>query len=316
MSSNLTAAHPTIPQFHPVFHAYPIYHSPAHSLLTPLSDHHLAVLAPVIAYWVTSGIFHILDSSNWAWLDGYRIHDSAEVASRNRASRLAVLLAVLLQQLIQTVLGLLWVSEVPEHTDHATAMRSIAHYLVSSFGLFDEAAPQLAYLLYWWLIPAAQMFFAMCVKSCSFSLAADLFFIFYLKLGWCSTRGNTSSTARCTSTGSCSSTSTRSITGCMCPTRMVRFTTILSKAFCSTRSVPCSPSPSRNSQFARRCFSSSFPPAKQWTTTAGIAYRSTRSKWSAATRQTTTTYTTRPSASNPTFLSPGSSTGTPSSAPA
>jgi sphinganine C4-monooxygenase len=170
MSSNLTVAHPTIPQFHPIFHAHPIYYSPAHSLLTSLSDHILTVIAPVIAYWVTSGVFHILDSSNWAWLNRYRIHDSAEVASRNRASRLEVLLAVFVQQLIQTVLGLLWVSEVTEHTDHATAMRSIAHYLVSSLGLFDEAAPQLAYLLYWWLIPAVQMFVAMCVKSCSISL--------------------------------------------------------------------------------------------------------------------------------------------------
>jgi sphinganine C4-monooxygenase len=162
MSSNLTATRP-------LFDAHPIYYSPAPSLLTSLSDPTLTVIAPVIAYWVTSGVFHILDSSNWAWLNYYRIHDSVEVASRNRASRVAVLLAVLFQQLIQTVLGLLWVSEVSERADHATAMRSIAHTLVSSLGLFDETAAQYAYLLYWWLIPAAQLFVAMCVKSFFFS---------------------------------------------------------------------------------------------------------------------------------------------------
>jgi len=62
----------------------------------------------------------------------------------------------------------LWVSEHPEGADHATVMRSIARTLASFplFGLFDDAAGvlvPLAYLLYWWVIPAAQLLLAMVV---------------------------------------------------------------------------------------------------------------------------------------------------------
>jgi sphinganine C4-monooxygenase len=158
MSSNLTATGP------PLFYAQPFYYSSSPSLLSSFSDPVLAVLAPFIAYWVTAGIFQIFDSSNWAWLDQYRIHDSAEVASRNRASRLDVLVAVLIQQALQTALGLLWISEAPEHVDHSATIRSIAHVLVSALGIPDAAAAQFAYLLYWWLFPAVQLFVAMYVN--------------------------------------------------------------------------------------------------------------------------------------------------------
>ena len=181
MSSNLTT--PTGPtvlqagvqqQHHPLFYAHPLYYSSSPSLLTSLSDPVLAALAPVPAYWLVSAFFHILDISNWAWLNRYRIHDSAEVATRNRASRLTVFFAVLFQQVFQSVLGLLWVSEPPEAADHAAAMRSIAHALAPTLGIFDAAgagAP-LAYLLYWWFIPAVQFFVAMYVKSLLFLPAA------------------------------------------------------------------------------------------------------------------------------------------------
>jgi sphinganine C4-monooxygenase len=160
MSWNLTAT-ATAPT---IFHAHPLYYSPAPSLLSSLPDPLLTVFAPVLAYWLTAGFFHILDSSNWAWLLRYRIHDSAEVASRNRASPLSVFFAVLFQQALQTILGILWISEAPERADHATAIRNIAHVLASPLGIFDAAAAPLAYLLYWWLIPAAQLIVAMYVN--------------------------------------------------------------------------------------------------------------------------------------------------------
>lgn len=178
MSSNLTTSvpGPTIVQAgafqHPLFYTHPIYYTPAPSLLASFSDPVLAAVAPVPAYWLVAGFFHILDTSNWAWLNRYRIHDSAEVASRNRASRLTVLLAVLFQQVIQTILGLLWVSESPERPDHAAAMRSIAYALSRPLGIVDAAgagAP-LAYLFYWWLLPVVQFFVAMYAKSFCFTL--------------------------------------------------------------------------------------------------------------------------------------------------
>src|SRR5712691_572580 len=175
MSSNITTnlPDPTTGAFqHPLFYAHPIYYSPAPSLLTSLSDPVLTAIAPLPAYWLVASFFHILDTSNWAWLNRYRIHDSAEVASRNRASRLTVLFAVLFQQVLQTILALLWVSEPPERIDHAAAMRSIAYALVRPLGIVDAAgagAP-LAYLIYWWLLPAVQLFVAMYAQSFYFSL--------------------------------------------------------------------------------------------------------------------------------------------------
>ncbi|KAI0246691.1 fatty acid hydroxylase superfamily-domain-containing protein [Lactifluus subvellereus] len=142
----------TIPD-NPIFHAHPFYYSHARTLIPTFSDPLLTVLAPFLAYWLTSGLFHLFDLSNWRWLDRYRIHDSAEVASRNRATRRQVLGAVLFQQVLQTALGLLWISEAPERADHVAAVRGIAQVL----------SPRLAYLLYWWFNPAAQLLVAMVV---------------------------------------------------------------------------------------------------------------------------------------------------------
>ncbi|KAI0289592.1 fatty acid hydroxylase superfamily-domain-containing protein [Russula brevipes] len=152
---------------HPIFHAHPSYYSPAPALLPPLSDPLFAALAPLPAYWLAAGLFHLLDTAGaaWRWLAPFRIHDSAEVAARNRASRAEVLRAVLVQQTLQTALAVLWVSEAPERVDHAAGMRGIARALASPLGTFADAAAlaRLAYFLYWWFIPAAQILVAMVV---------------------------------------------------------------------------------------------------------------------------------------------------------
>jgi sphinganine C4-monooxygenase len=173
-SDNLTAARRPLliatTEQHALFQTHPFYYSTAPSLLPALSDSLLTVLAPVPAYWLTAAFFQILDLSNASWLLRHRIHDSAEVASRNRASRLEVFRAVVLQQVIQTALALVWVSEHTARVDHAEGMRSIARVLVAllPLGAFDSAAmvvAPLAYLLYWWAIPAARLLLAMYVKS-------------------------------------------------------------------------------------------------------------------------------------------------------
>jgi sphinganine C4-monooxygenase len=148
---------------HPIFYTHSLYYSPAPSLFPNLSDSLLALLAPILAYWLTSLIFYLFDISGWAWLDRYRIHDSAEVATRNRATPSQVFRAVLLQQLFQTALGYIWLSDSPERVDHVAATRNIARVLSSSsyFAPFAPLIPQLAYLLYWWFIPAAKLLVAM-----------------------------------------------------------------------------------------------------------------------------------------------------------
>ncbi|CCK68911.1 sphingosine hydroxylase KNAG_0B04760 [Huiozyma naganishii CBS 8797] len=77
---------------------------PRPSLVEGIPDGILALIAPVVAYWVVSGFFHLLDTFNLA--EKYRIHPSAEVKSRNKAGRLEVLREVILQHCIQTLFGL------------------------------------------------------------------------------------------------------------------------------------------------------------------------------------------------------------------
>jgi sphinganine C4-monooxygenase len=76
-----------------------------------LSDKHLSLAAPILAYWGLSMLFHPLDVSQFAWLEKYRLHDSEEVKSRNLTSRADVVWAVFVQQIIQTVLGLVFLDE-------------------------------------------------------------------------------------------------------------------------------------------------------------------------------------------------------------
>ncbi|TKA55852.1 hypothetical protein B0A55_12665, partial [Friedmanniomyces simplex] len=55
-------------------------------------------------YWAVSGIFHLIDE--WDLFPQYRLHTPAEVLKRNHVSRWDVLRDVVLQQIIQTAVGL------------------------------------------------------------------------------------------------------------------------------------------------------------------------------------------------------------------
>ncbi len=74
------------------------------SLIEGIPDNILALIAPVVAYWTYSGFFYIIDTFEIA--EKYRIHPPEEVASRNKASRIDVLKDVVLQHIIQTIVGL------------------------------------------------------------------------------------------------------------------------------------------------------------------------------------------------------------------
>ncbi|CAM9021669.1 unnamed protein product [Wickerhamomyces anomalus] len=74
------------------------------SLIEGIPDNILALIAPVVAYWTYSGFFYIIDTFEIA--EKYRIHPPEEVASRNKASRIDVLKDVILQHIIQTIVGL------------------------------------------------------------------------------------------------------------------------------------------------------------------------------------------------------------------
>ena len=151
----------------------PVYYSDRPSLLFGISDHHLALASPVVAYWALSLFFHALDTSGWRWLDKYRIHESDEVRSRNPVSQTTVVWAVLLQHLIQTTLGLYWLSEDAMSLDvnHRGNMENIARALAASaywvIGtqardlVLDLRCSSAVYYLYWWAIPVMKFLLAM-----------------------------------------------------------------------------------------------------------------------------------------------------------
>lgn len=158
------------------FHSRPFYFVERDNLFPHISDAQLAVAAPFVVYWLVSGFFHILDSSSWGWLDKYRIHDSQEVKTRNRATRMEVLQAVLFQQVLQTALGLAWLEEgtaltfsmrrqsmlhIAQNVDWV--LRLVMHEN-SVDVLLDSQGARVAYFLYWWGIPCVQLLFAMYVS--------------------------------------------------------------------------------------------------------------------------------------------------------
>ena len=85
----------TASQQHYLATARPLYYTPASQVFPGIPDYLLALIAPVVAYWTASGIFHALDVSEAKWLDKYRLHD--EVKARNLASRGQAFRAVVLQ---------------------------------------------------------------------------------------------------------------------------------------------------------------------------------------------------------------------------
>ncbi|KAF7309654.1 Sphingosine hydroxylase [Mycena indigotica] len=131
----------------------PWYYSYKVSLIDGVSDQHLALGAPVVAYWLLSLAFHYLDTREWKALKKYRLHDSPEVASTNQVTRAAVIRGVIVQQILQTALGLFWVDDKPHSSaSHAEEISRIAHRLAPLVGSADGVA----YWVYWWAIPIIQ----------------------------------------------------------------------------------------------------------------------------------------------------------------
>ncbi|KJA25667.1 hypothetical protein HYPSUDRAFT_37088 [Hypholoma sublateritium FD-334 SS-4] len=150
--------------------AVPFYFSPKSRLISDVSDVVLALIAPLVAYWVLSLFFHYLDMSGWTWLDKYRIHESSEVKSRNLATRSQVVWAVFLQQIIQTAIGLIWLGEEKVyHVNHVQELERLADIIKPSLltifgaGMNPIILVRSAQAIYWWAIPAGQLLAAMFV---------------------------------------------------------------------------------------------------------------------------------------------------------
>ncbi|KAJ5359696.1 uncharacterized protein N7496_012109 [Penicillium cataractarum] len=72
-------------------------------LLPPIPDNVLSLILPIIAYWGLSMVYHFIDVNGY--FEEYRLHTPAEVLKRNKVTRWEVVRDVILQQVIQTVVG-------------------------------------------------------------------------------------------------------------------------------------------------------------------------------------------------------------------
>lgn len=149
----------------------PWYYEPKPQMWSAMSDFWFSVLAPVAAYWIVSGFFEILDRGDWKWLQKYKIHESSEVTSRNRATRSQVLAAVVFQQVVQITLGYFWMDSTVKTEEpmskHILQMEAIAptvlRWLETLVGhrlatfLWLHKAQDIVYYIYWWAIPLVQL---------------------------------------------------------------------------------------------------------------------------------------------------------------
>lgn len=87
----------------PIYPLDNIQLSPKPSLIAGIPDGILALIAPIVAYWSYATFFHILDVYELA--EKYRIHPSEEEESRNKVTLHEVVRDVILQHMIQTVVG-------------------------------------------------------------------------------------------------------------------------------------------------------------------------------------------------------------------
>jgi sphinganine C4-monooxygenase len=98
--------------------------TPLQPLLSWIPDLYLALVLPVAAYWLVSFIFHLIDQ--YDLFPQYRLHTPAEVLKRNHVSRWDVFRDVIIQQVIQTAVGLAITIIEPEATvgqdDHNVAV--------------------------------------------------------------------------------------------------------------------------------------------------------------------------------------------------
>jgi len=77
--------------------------SPVQPLISFIPDFYLSLIIPIAVYWIVSMFFHYIDVYD-VWPQ-YRLHTPAEILKRNHVSRYEVARDVIIQQIIQTVVG-------------------------------------------------------------------------------------------------------------------------------------------------------------------------------------------------------------------
>lgn len=81
--------------------------------MDPLSDEALAIVVPIVVYWLYSGLYMALGHS--ISMDKYRLHSKEEEDAKNLVSKRDVVMGVLLQQLVQAAVAAATFTVRPRH---------------------------------------------------------------------------------------------------------------------------------------------------------------------------------------------------------
>lgn len=101
-----------------------------------VSDEHLGTVAPIVVYWVYSGIYVLLGS-----LDNYRLHSRKDEDEKNLVSKSTVVKGVLLQQTVQAIVALILFAVTGDSNDAAevpnTSLLKIAGQFITAMMVLD-----------------------------------------------------------------------------------------------------------------------------------------------------------------------------------
>jgi sphinganine C4-monooxygenase len=95
----------------PPLPAYTLRQQPP--LIPLIPDKYLSLALPIVAYWALSMVFHYIDEFDL--FPQYRLHTPTEVLKRNHVSRWEVVRDVVIQQIVQTIVGAGLAMTEPEH---------------------------------------------------------------------------------------------------------------------------------------------------------------------------------------------------------
>ncbi|ODQ81022.1 hypothetical protein BABINDRAFT_160441 [Babjeviella inositovora NRRL Y-12698] len=125
--------------------------TPKPDLIESIPDGILALIAPIVAYWLMSSFFYVVDCTDiWA---KYRIHESEEVKSRNKATISDVLKDVIIQHVVQSVVGYGFYLQDPKPTTGHEF-----HVMWRMKTAMPVAVPDaVIYLAYAYALPAAKL---------------------------------------------------------------------------------------------------------------------------------------------------------------
>ncbi|KNZ60666.1 C4-hydroxylase [Puccinia sorghi] len=152
---------------------FPLYHFHREEIIPGLTDPALTVIVPLLAYWLVSIFFTALDYLELPWIEKYRLHEPAEVSARNKVSPAQVIKAVIIQQLIQTALGIFYLDSSPSDVlsrDYLAEMKTYAPFVSSlvqillppqhARWLLINHGQSLTQWAYWWGLPILQFLWA------------------------------------------------------------------------------------------------------------------------------------------------------------